>query len=377
MAKKKMYLLRDLYEVFLRNKLSKKSQNDYLTKTFLDDEDVPNQVASFLNNDEPIYAYTILDDLYKGNKGDNKSWWKKYYEFIRRASRSDVKASIAKSTTCSPVPSTQLDDLRKQISKNSQLHIFDGMQALVDELGEDRIIELALLHSYFFSPTIVAKRHEKIVDYIQNGNVSVYDDEFATAGPYLKNRKQTNEGLPARKTENGNGNNAGTHINGKYIDEFNQAICDVIEDGNNNSKVCSIINKYTGYNLNQNLDKKPFKNYIISHVWGRAIDPRYFTNLWNVVLIPAWANHLMDKDDFAGTLSAKLKAVIMKICIQLYAGQCNGWSAISMSSFPQVPSDKNVVKIDTGLTPKTYTINVIEEKNGNKLGKMSVRQVTV
>lgn len=81
--------------------------------------------------------------------------------------------------------------------------------------------------------------------------------------------------------------------------------------------MCQLIKDRTGYALGATSDKKHFRNFIISHIWGHAIDPRYFTNLWNIAIVPAWANHLLDKDE-EGTLASAFKATIQKIITVLY-----------------------------------------------------------
>ena len=95
--------------------------------------------------------------------------------------------------------------------------------------------------------------------------------------------------------------------------------------------MCQLIKDRTGYALGATSDKKHFRNFIISHIWGHAIDPRYFTNLWNIVIVPAWANHLLDKDE-EGTLASAFKATIQKIIIDLYKLDNNNydWKSIEM-----------------------------------------------
>ena len=122
--------------------------------------------------------------------------------------------------------------------------------------------------------------------------------------------------------------------------------------------------------MNVNLDKKPFSNYIISHIWGRAIDPRYFTSLWNIVLVPAWANHLLDKPNPApSTLAAKFKDTLMEICIK-YNGLREskyGWGKIQMTQPVSSGSKQS----------GTYTIQVIQPKGNAVIGKIMSETVTI
>ena len=125
-----------------------------------------------------------------------------------------------------------------------------------------------------------------------------------------------------------------------YYCEDDKPICKIERDGNGNALVCQMIKDYTGYNLGSVLKKKPFKNFIISHLWGGAVNPFYFTNLWNIVLVPAWANHLLDKDiDDEDSLASKLKATFMCICSKYYnfkeMSKSASWK-VSNTPFPEI-----------------------------------------
>lgn len=126
--------------------------------------------------------------------------------------------------------------------------------------------------------------------------------------------------------------------------------------------MCQLIKDRTGYALGATSDKKHFRNFIISHIWGHAIDPRYFTNLWNIVIVPAWANHLLDKDE-EGTLASAFKATIQKIITVLYTFDSYDWESISMD----VPT-YNEEEVLHG----NYQINTIDRiADKETLGKIS------
>lgn len=186
-------------------------------------------------------------------------------------------------------------NLAKKYSNADFLPI-DGMQKLIESLGgEEEAARKAIESSLFFHPEIVHARHHEMKDIISK-----------------------NESLPARN--GGEGKSGDTFTSGNFT-------CKIKKDGNGNSNACSVINNYTGYNLNVNLNKKPIQNYIISHLWGNATDPRYFTSLWNVILVPAWANHLLDKDEDKNkeTFASRLKATFMKICVEYYGLNDDNW----------------------------------------------------
>lgn len=130
-------------------------------------------------------------------------------------------------------------------------------------------------------------------------------------------------------------------------------------DGNGNAKVCSLVNNATGYNIGAKYHQKIIKDYIISHIWGNATDPRYFTNFWNIVLVPAWANHLLDKNPQAGTLASVFKSTIMKICHEYYDMKSYPWKSLSMS-IPAVGNTKDIAN-------DTYKIRVIQSKSPGQI----------
>ena len=138
--------------------------------------------------------------------------------------------------------------------------------------------------------------------------------------------------------------------------------------GNGNARVCQLIKDRTGYALGATSDKKHFRNFIISHIWGHAIDPRYFTNLWNIVIVPAWANHLLDKDE-EGTLASTFKATIQKIITNLYFANIN-WASIQMTPPPSY-NNKEVIS-------GRYQINIIDHNSDDApLGEIRKKPVSI
>ena len=143
--------------------------------------------------------------------------FEKYYEFIRLVVRKEVKDAVEESKI--KVQENVMNDLRKSLQEYG-LHKFDGMQPLIDAIGEEAFIHLAINNSYFFSPEIVKDRHDKIIDYICNINSDAYEAEYIRKSEIDK-RKEKNEGIPARNTNTKEGENSGKHENGEYVDENN------------------------------------------------------------------------------------------------------------------------------------------------------------
>lgn len=268
-----------------------------------------------------------------------------------------------------------LSSVRNSIN-NSQNPKVDGMDSLIEYIKEEKFVKLAIESSYFFSPDLVAERFEEIKEYICQQKV---------VDPAFDKEQYKVKFLPARYSSKEDGVHEPVEEEGKVyfnLPNASQRLCVIYQEGargknkecgantcgggNGNARVCQLIKDRTGYDLGTTTNKKHFRNFIISHIWGHAIDPRYFTNLWNIVIVPAWANHLLDKDE-EGTLASTFKATIQKIITELYDFNNINWSSIQMT-----PPSYNNKEVISG----RYQINIIDHKSGNaplsKIWKKSV-----
>ena len=209
--------------------------------------------------------------------------------------------------------------MAKRINK-SQLAKIDGMESLLKILGEDGFIKAVIENTYFFSPTLVHSRFEELSELIFDG-----------------------KDIPARRSTQEDF----YRIEGArrfFVDKGFE--CPIKLDKDGNAEVRRIINAKTGYTISQG-KKSIFQNYFISHIWGRAYDPRYFTSLWNLAIVPAWANSLMDKmadeeSDELEHLAAKLKSTVETVCWNLYEMEKLCWGNLKMEK-PQMFSSDYVV----------------------------------
>ena len=205
--------------------------------------------------------------------------------------------------------------MAKKINK-SQLAKIDGMESLLKILGEDGFIKAVIENTYFFSPTLVHSRFEELSKLIFDGN-----------------------DIPARRSTQ----DELYRIEGErcfFVDEGFVSPVKLDKDGN--AEVRRIINAKTGYTMSQG-KKSIFQNYFISHIWGRAYDPRYFTSLWNLAIVPAWANSLMDKmaddeSDELEHLAAKLKSTVKTVCWHLYEMEKLCWGNLKMEKPQRISS---------------------------------------
>ena len=212
----------------------------------------------------------------------------------------------------------------------------DGIVALANEIGEDKFIKWAIEQSYFFDPDIVAERMKKLIKDLENENTPL------PARKTTKNDKDAEEGYSHSKMGG----------NTYYIEGNIKIPVTLSKDGND--FVRSLISNETGFTVGAGKDNI-FQNYIISHLWGRAYDPRYYTNFWNIVLVPAWANSLLDKNGEEGSLASKLKATFMAISKKLYMAKGVNWNGLNMTE-PQIPNKDDVRKGD-------YSIKILCKKD--------------
>lgn len=253
------------------------------------------------------------------------------------------------------------------------------MDSLIEYIKEEKFVKLAIESSYFFSPKLVKERFDEIANYICKKEevdpaFDKYDIKYLPARYSSKEDAEDGEHEPVVKESK------------VYFKLQNaaQRLCVIYQEGargknkecgentcgggNGNARVCQLIKDRTGYDLGTTTNKKHFRNFIISHIWGHAIDPRYFTNLWNIVIVPAWANHLLDKDE-EGTLASTFKATIQKIITELYDFNNINWASIQMT-----PPSYNNKEVISG----RYQINIIDHKSGNApLGKIWKKPVSI
>lgn len=387
MAKKTIqFVLKDEYEKWLLDNGVKSTGaycpqdeykcngNDYL---FLD------IIGRFAKENERFYVDALfqewksfIEKTFKDKERSNHlSYLNKYKIFVENIYNGTISLST-------PDPNDNYDkvltSVRESINKSR-----DGMKSLEMYLGEEDFIKLAIESSYFFSPMLAKKRFDQIKAYICKEQTSDIID------PGLGKRCKVHY-LPARYTAKEDAN--GVKIQKRDNDGLvffmheSQPLCIIYQEnarkkdkedcsentcggGNGNARVCQLIKRCTGYALGEKADERDFKNCIISHIWGNAIDPRYFTNLWNIAIVPAWANHLLDKDE-TGTLGSKLKATIQKIITVLYDFDNLDWSRIQMTA-PKCCKEEEVIS-------GRYQINIIDHKSGDEpLGKIWKKPVSI
>ena len=340
-------------------------------------------IGVFARENKRLYVNALFEEwkAFIENKNQNNlkttlnrlSYLQKYRQFVETKVYGKKRLSEADNAIFNK---KDLESVRDSINKSQNPKV-DGMDSLIEYISTKQFIKLAIESSYFFSPKLVKERVDEIKDYI---NMHKKVDPAFSAGNYKVKY------LPARYSEANGGHERDESAGEVYfkLPNASQRLCVIYQEGargknkecggntcgggNGNARVCQLIKDRTGYDLGTTTNKKHFRNFIISHIWGHAIDPRYFTNLWNIVIVPAWANHLLDKDE-EGTLASTFKATIQKIITELYDFNNINWASIQMT-----PPSYNNKEVISG----RYQINIIDHKSGNApLGKIWKKSVSI
>ncbi len=296
-------------------------------------EDYLDLVGQFAQNGDKTYALTVLDTVldmvlnspkFGGSKrGKTISALKEYIEFIKQYTVQSQLSTV----------NIALTKVRNAFPK-SMIHKIDGVESLAYLLGEQHFIKYAIENSYFFAPELVNERIAEIKTALANNDI-----------------------LPARKSKDNSVYQDSTANVLIYNDKNFQACVAIDSDGNRT--VRSIITERTGYTVSAGRDSI-FQSYKISHIWGKAFDPRYFTDLSNIVLVPAWANDLLDKQSDEGSLARNLLDTYKMVCEKLYG----------INAIKALDSSKTEV---TKCPYWEYSVNVIEPLSQNEKVSQIVR----
>lgn len=313
-------------------------------------------IVDFLNENDVLHALSIIeimDDLAtkaialpsasKVRMNDRRSAIRKLQKFVSTYEHNIVQ-----------IPSPYVGKRNKLTKPN--IHKIDGIEELAKFMGEDNFIREAIEQSYFFDPELAIAQMEDLVEKLQR-----------------------NDPIPARRTTKQDEECGITDVVNPITGEITYGNIKVFFGKDENQIVRSMIVNKTGYTVGSGKECI-FQNYIISHIWGQAFDPRFFTNLWNIVLVPAWANSLLDKDSVPESLASKLKATFMQICCDLYFKKIKkekkelwGDDGIKMNQ-PNVVNPKDVIRPQSDTPYNLNIIKKIDEKYSAKLGPI-IKQI--
>ena len=145
----------------------------------------------------------------------------------------------------------------------------------------------------------------------------------------------------------------------------------LILDKDGNRSVRGIIKDKTGHIVSQG-QANTIKFANISHVWGQAYNPYFFSSLWNIVLIPSYCNPLMDK--LSGDVAITIQNVFREICKEIYQAeekleQLSGQEKLEQTGIIVSHVDKNNRDLAVTIYGKTIpiVINYLENASVGSL----------
>jgi hypothetical protein len=219
--------------------------------------------------------------------------------------------------------------------------MIDGIDQLVSLYGgQEDFIKAFIESTLFIPPEIVQARNTEIVDIYQSG--SKLPIRYSPSHHEVLGIKNKAEAI------------ALTRYNKSHLPKYPAFNIKIDNDGNHENR------RQIKLRLNQTISmgkNSSIKNYIISHVWGLASHPLFFSSLWNIVLVPAHFNYLMDKDPDSHRAVGLVKDAIRNICISLY----KPYNSLILH-IPEIEEFKSLLKANSDC-PKHegYTIHFLTQ----------------
>lgn len=292
-------------------------------------------------------AQGYIESTFDTSKNSIDAWkgvLKQYIEFLKNLS----SAIKAKHNSYSITPWNNAIKTIGEIIV--ECNASNGIESLLEKFGShENFVKTVVKNSYFFS-----------VDDVQDRFDTIYDDFHKRKVLYAR------ESIDA---------NVQSHGLFHGIDEnTKQALNIPISiDPTGNREVQSLITNLTGYTVSSGKGSI-FQNFIISHIWGKAFDPRNFTNLWNLAIVPAWGNFLLDKTNSQDQLTLKMINTFKAIAIKQYKMSRLPWASIGKCYKNMLPDRKYIVH-------GTYSIHIVENKAKKGItrpyGSIVKRNVTI
>lgn len=242
----------------------------------------------------------------------------------------------------------------------------DGYDSLINSTGmggsEEAFVKLAIENSYFFAPSLVNEQHENL-----HNNICKLLAGEAVDKVYA--RESTDKSIQPHNMKGKDNTNGKKRRYGVFVVPQTGQKIPIWIDSDGNRKVRDLIFDETGFTVSFGYDNY-FINFKISHIWGNAYDPRFFTSLWNIVLVPAWANDLLDKQNSTQPLAQKMINTYKAICEQIYDTP-NKWGELGIQDIAQRSDNQSTVK-------KQYKIKIVNKiKDDDLIGRFSSKKITL
>ena len=185
---------------------------------------------------------------------------------------------------------------RNRLQSREQVNCLNGLVDLIvdDAANEsekcDTLARYMVKNSYFFKKEKVDQRHSVMMQMLESLEEK-FPARFSTAKKPSPYYNSNNESLVMTKSEA-----ISISKSDKIFYKMGDNYVPVLIDSDGNSKVRALMNSVSGRVISQGRNSD-FMYATISHIWGNAFNPIFFTNLWNIVIVPTYLNPILDKSD--------------------------------------------------------------------------------
>lgn len=212
------------------------------------------------------------------------------------------------------------------------------------------------------------KNYSGLLSIVLNDSYFLSSELAESRFKYIAAAIQQKKCLYARESKKSNTQSNNVFYYKSEIDTSSKSI-NIEIDSDGNSEVKNLLLKETGYTVSAGYNSI-FQHYIISHIWGDAFDPRNFTNYWNIVIVPAWANFLLDKQGSQDELAKCFINTFKEVCIKHYKMKKMDWNSIDKDYKNLMPDMDYVVKGE-------YSINMIMDRKNNSYGRIKSKKIHI
>lgn len=297
-------------------------------------------------------AITILKQ--HNIKPSNTSNWTSVIDAYKLFMKDLISNGSVRSSSTYYIVTPWNKDIDKIKKIDSEVQAFNGTDSLLALLAHFNnqayaFISTVMRDSFFFSKKDAEERFTKISEDIQYNNT-----------------------LPARKSINNKiQSKTGSQLVflSEDVNTHQKLTINIERDSDGNKCVRDLIANTTGYKISAGYNSN-FQYYIISHIWGDAFDPRNFTSFWNLSIVPAWANYILDKGNSNDLLVKQLINTFKAVCFKHYAMNKMDWKSIGKNVNEMMPDRQFVVH-------GSYTINVIDNKKNGAFGRIKTKSITI
>lgn len=215
-------------------------------------------------------------------------------------------------------------------------------EAMTEEERFNVLTQYMIGQTYFFTPESVNRRHQEIVNILRNNDK-------------LPSRFSTQQGAYFDALENGLALQFRNYRHAYEVSTIQNVFYDcgrgrripVVIDRDGNSAVRTLIESVSGARVSGGLAWNNVQSAVISHIWGNAHHPLFFTNLWNIVVVPDYLNAILDKNENADAndLGCRIvnyvKTYYKKLCYQKYdlAGKINDYERLGLDVRDLIETD--------------------------------------